>query len=42
MYAADINQNQFFRSIRNFIFDLTQMPAGTDQGNQGYAPTGIQ
>ncbi|OIW23586.1 pectin lyase-like protein, partial [Coniochaeta ligniaria NRRL 30616] len=36
-----INQNQFFRQIRNFIFDLTDMPLTTDDNGQPLAPTGI-
>lgn len=36
-----INQNQFFRQIRNFRFDLKDMPESTDEGDQDYAPTGI-
>lgn len=37
-----INQNQFFRQIRNFKMDLTGMPAGNiTDGEQTYAPTGI-
>lgn len=36
-----INQNQFFRHIRNFEFDLTEMPMKTDDSGQALAPTGI-
>lgn len=36
-----INQNQFFRQIRNFIFDLTDMPSSTDDNDQPLVPTGI-
>jgi hypothetical protein len=36
-----INQNQFFRQIRNFIFDLTEMPESTDDDDQPLVPTGI-
>lgn len=36
-----VNQNQFFRQIRNFIFDLTQMPNATDDNDQPLVPTGI-
>lgn len=36
-----MNQNQFFRQIRNFIFDLTAMPAATSDGDQPLVPTGI-
>ena len=36
-----INQNQFFRQIRNFVFDLTEMPLKTDEHGQSLAPTGI-
>ncbi|KAH7419223.1 putative glucan 1,3-beta-glucosidase precursor [Cadophora sp. MPI-SDFR-AT-0126] len=36
-----INQNQFFRQIRNFIFDLKEMPWWGQDGDQFYAPTGI-
>ncbi|KAM0737762.1 hypothetical protein ACQRIT_007766 [Beauveria bassiana] len=36
-----INQNQFFRQIRNFRFDLTDMPESTDENDQNYVPTGI-
>ncbi|KDN67309.1 putative 1,3-beta glucanase [Colletotrichum sublineola] len=36
-----INQNQFFRQIRNFIFDLTEMPSATDDNDQALVPTGL-
>ena len=36
-----INQNQFFRQIRNFEFDLRDMPLQTDDAGQPLAPTGI-
>ncbi|VBB82074.1 Putative glucan -beta-glucosidase [Podospora comata] len=36
-----INQNQFFRQIRNFRFDLTEMPESTGENDQNLAPTGI-
>ncbi|KAK4202936.1 glucan 1,3-beta-glucosidase, partial [Triangularia verruculosa] len=36
-----ISQNQFFRQIRNFVFDLTSMPAATDENGQPLVPTGI-
>ncbi|RYC61691.1 hypothetical protein CHU98_g4510 [Xylaria longipes] len=36
-----INQNQFFRQIRNFIFDLREMPQATDENDQELVPTGI-
>ncbi|KAL2167137.1 hypothetical protein VTG60DRAFT_1656 [Thermothelomyces hinnuleus] len=36
-----INQNQFFRQIRNFVFDLTEMPLKTDEHGQALVPTGI-
>ncbi|KAI1773231.1 pectin lyase-like protein [Hypoxylon cercidicola] len=36
-----VNQNQFFRHIRNFVFDLTQMPMATDDNDQPLVPTGI-
>lgn len=35
------NQNQFFRQIRNFIFDLNDMPLATDDDGQPLVPTGI-
>ncbi|KAH9238229.1 glycoside hydrolase family 55 protein [Colletotrichum gloeosporioides 23] len=36
-----INQNQFFRQIRNFRFDLTDMPDSTAENDQDLVPTGI-
>ena len=36
-----INQNQFFRQIRNFRFDLTEMPVSTEDNDQPFVPTGI-
>lgn len=36
-----INQNQFFRQIRNFEFDLRDMPLKTDDEGQPLVPTGI-
>jgi hypothetical protein len=36
-----VNQNQFYRQIRNFIFDLTVMPSSNQEGDQTYVPTGI-
>ncbi|RYP82595.1 hypothetical protein DL769_001589 [Monosporascus sp. CRB-8-3] len=36
-----INQNQFYRQIRNFIFDMKDMPWWGQDGDQFYAPTGI-
>ncbi|KAK6343403.1 hypothetical protein TWF730_010992 [Orbilia blumenaviensis] len=36
-----INQNQFYRQIRNFVMDLTLMPSDNVQGDQTYFPTGI-
>ncbi|KAI1373680.1 pectate lyase superfamily protein-domain-containing protein [Hypoxylon crocopeplum] len=36
-----INQNQFFRQIRNFVFDLMDMPSATDEHGQKLVPTGI-
>ncbi|KAF6821160.1 glucan-beta-glucosidase [Colletotrichum plurivorum] len=36
-----INQNQFFRQIRNFRFDLTDMPESTAEHDQPLVPTGI-
>jgi len=35
------NQNQFFRQIRNLVFDLTDMPASTSENDQDLVPTGI-
>ncbi|KAI1325288.1 glycoside hydrolase family 55 protein [Xylariaceae sp. FL0255] len=36
-----VNQNQFFRHIRNLIFDMQDMPLSTDDTGQPYVPTGI-
>jgi hypothetical protein len=36
-----INQNQFFRQIRNFIFDLKDMPPSINDDHQPLVPTGI-
>jgi hypothetical protein len=36
-----INQNQFFRQIRNFRFDLTQIARHNYDNGQEYTPTGI-
>lgn len=36
-----INQNQFFRQIRNLAIDLTDMPNENVSGDQTYVPTGI-
>ncbi|RJE26608.1 hypothetical protein PHISCL_01022 [Aspergillus sclerotialis] len=36
-----INQNQFYRQIRNIIFDLTEMPNEITSGDQSYVPTGL-
>ncbi|KAF6804707.1 glucan 1,3-beta-glucosidase [Colletotrichum sojae] len=36
-----INQNQFFRQIRNIRFDLREMPLSTDDHDQPLVPTGI-
>ncbi|KAH8800365.1 pectate lyase superfamily protein-domain-containing protein [Xylogone sp. PMI_703] len=36
-----VNQNQFYRQIRNFNIDLTAMPNSNTQGDQTYVPTGI-
>ncbi|KAL2015521.1 hypothetical protein VTK56DRAFT_5338 [Thermocarpiscus australiensis] len=36
-----INQNQFFRQIRNFVIDLTAMPNNNTSGDQTYVPCGI-
>ncbi|KAK8091314.1 glucan 1- 3-beta-glucosidase [Apiospora phragmitis] len=35
------NQNQFFRHIRNFVFDMADMPLSTTDNGQAYVPTGI-
>ena len=36
-----VNQNQFYRQIRNFVIDMTDMPNTNYQGGQEYNPTGI-
>jgi hypothetical protein len=37
-----VNQNQFFRHIRNFVFDLTEMPPEVNETvNYRLVPTGI-
>ncbi|KAH8671422.1 pectate lyase superfamily protein-domain-containing protein [Xylariales sp. PMI_506] len=36
-----INQNQFYRSIRNLVIDLTDMPNKNQDADQSYVPTGI-
>ncbi|KAK3307184.1 pectate lyase superfamily protein-domain-containing protein [Chaetomium strumarium] len=36
-----VNQNQFFRQVRNFVIDLTAMPNENTSGEQTYVPTGI-
>lgn len=36
-----VNQNQFFRQIRNFFFDLKDMPLSTADNDQPLVPTGI-
>lgn len=39
-----VNQNQFFRQIRNFFFDMYDMPESTsleDGNGDGLVPTGI-
>ncbi|KAI2606280.1 pectin lyase fold/virulence factor [Hypoxylon fragiforme] len=36
-----VNQNQFFRQIRNFVFDLYDMPESTAENDQDLVPTGI-
>ncbi|KAK0629578.1 pectate lyase superfamily protein-domain-containing protein [Bombardia bombarda] len=36
-----INHNQFFRQIRNFVFNLTDMPLSTADNDQPLVPTGI-
>lgn len=36
-----VDTNQFFRHIRNFVFDLTLMPIATDDDAQPLVPTGI-
>jgi glucan 1,3-beta-glucosidase len=34
-------QQQYYRQIRNFVLDMTEMPRFNTQGNQTYVPTGI-
>jgi hypothetical protein len=36
-----INQNQFFRQIRNLVFDLRDMKLNNTADSQDYVPTGI-
>jgi glucan 1,3-beta-glucosidase len=36
-----ISQNQFYRQIRNIIFDLTAMNGTNSDGGQIYVPTGL-
>ncbi|KAJ5211726.1 uncharacterized protein N7498_003372, partial [Penicillium cinerascens] len=36
-----INQNQFYRQIRNFIFDMISMPFTNYDGDQEYNATGL-
>lgn len=36
-----INQSNFFRQIRNFIFDLTGMPNNITDNDQEWVPTGL-
>ncbi|KAK1961267.1 pectin lyase-like protein, partial [Colletotrichum sublineola] len=36
-----VNQSNFFRQIRNFIFDLTGMPNKNYQHDQEYVPAGV-
>ncbi|KAI0150178.1 glycoside hydrolase family 55 protein [Xylariaceae sp. FL1272] len=36
-----VNQNQVFRHIRNFIFDMNDMPLSSTVNDQTYVPTGI-
>ena len=40
-FTRYINQNQVFRHIRNFVFDMTEMPLETDENDQPFTPTGI-
>jgi hypothetical protein len=40
-YLRYVDQNQFFRQIRNFIFDMIQMPPQTNDGAQPKVLTGI-
>jgi len=41
IWPLDINQNQFYRSIRNFNIDMTAMPNYNYDGYQSYWATGI-
>ncbi|KAI0196341.1 pectate lyase superfamily protein-domain-containing protein [Astrocystis sublimbata] len=36
-----VNQNQFYRQIRNLAIDLTEMPNENQSGDQTFVPTGI-
>ncbi|KAK3303620.1 putative glucan 1,3-beta-glucosidase precursor, partial [Chaetomium strumarium] len=36
-----INQNQFYRQIRNMVFDLTAMNDTNQDGDQTFVPTGL-
>ncbi|KAH7309629.1 pectate lyase superfamily protein-domain-containing protein [Stachybotrys elegans] len=36
-----VNQSNFFRQIRNFVFDMTRMPRHNYQHDQEYVPAGI-
>ncbi|EXU95088.1 pectate lyase superfamily protein [Metarhizium robertsii] len=36
-----INQSNFLRQIRNFVFDMTGMEPHNQQGGQAFVPTGI-
>ncbi|GAB7356620.1 hypothetical protein MBLNU459_g7342t1 [Dothideomycetes sp. NU459] len=36
-----VNQNQFYRQVRNFVIDMTYMSDKNYQGGQEYTPTGI-
>lgn len=36
-----LNQNNFYRQIRNIIFDLTKQAPTNQQNYQNYVPTGI-
>jgi glucan 1,3-beta-glucosidase len=37
-----VNQSNFFRQIRNFVFDMTGMNKTNTQNDQLYVPTGIR
>jgi hypothetical protein len=39
LFARFVNQNQFFRQIRNFVFDLTAMPLKTDDHSLPSGPS---